>query len=129
VAAEDIRIGPASDIAPGAKRIVDVGGRSLGIYHSRTGDFFAVLNVCPHALAPICVSDLGGTMLPSEPGEYVFGMDGFVLKCPWHAWEFDVRTGDALFGTDRRRLATFPVRVEDGELIVTIQSRKAYAQA
>lgn len=117
-------IGPVEQFAEGTKELLEVGGRSIGVYHSN-GEFYAVQNLCPHALAPICVSDLTGTTLPSSPGEYVFGMDGLVLRCPWHAWEFDVRTGEALFGTDKRRLLTFPVRVENGQVIVTMRSRKS----
>ena len=115
-------VGPISELPVGAKKILELGGRSVGIYNSR-GTLYAVQNVCPHALAPICFADPSGTMLPSAPGELKYGMDGLVLRCPWHNWEYDIRTGEALFGTDRRRLATFPVTVEEGQVVVTIRPR------
>ena len=120
---EDFVVGDVADFEPGDKVIVEIGGRSVGVF--RTGDeFYAAQNMCPHALAPICLSNLSGTALPSEPGEWKYGMDGLVLRCPWHAWEFDIRTGEALSGTDRRRVATFPVKVEDGKVIVTMRPKR-----
>src|SRR6202030_1036983 len=96
---------------------------SVGIYHS-AGTFFAVQNLCPHALAPICLGKLTGTQPPCKPDEEPrWEMDGLVLRCIWHGWEFDVRNGQTLFGIDRRRLATFPVRVENDQVIVTLRPR------
>lgn len=120
---EDFVVAHIEEIPEGGKRIIEVGGRSIGVFRSN-GEFYAVQNLCPHALAPICINDLRGTHLPSEPGEYAYGMEGLVLRCPWHAWEYDVRTGEALFGTDKRRLLTFPVRVEKDKVIVTMRARR-----
>jgi nitrite reductase/ring-hydroxylating ferredoxin subunit len=112
------------DFPLGASRIVEVEGRQIGVFNSG-GQFYAINNACPHALAPICLGRLTGTMLPSAPGEdYVWGMDGLVLRCIWHGWEFDIRTGETVMGTDRRRLLTFPVEVEDGHVWVTIRAAR-----
>ena len=80
----------------------------------RTG----VLNVCPHEFAPVCLGRLGGTTLPSAPGEWVWGREGEILACPWHGWEFDLFTGACL--TDRRRLRMYEVTVEDDQIIVIV---------
>ncbi len=29
------------------------------------------------------------------PGEYRMSRPGEMLKCPWHGWEFDIRTGQS----------------------------------
>jgi nitrite reductase (NADH) small subunit len=116
-------VGRAEEFADGDKKIVDVGKRSIGVYYTN-GEFYAVLNKCPHALAPICLAPVSGTNLPSAPGEFIYGMDGFVIRCPWHQWEFDVRTGASVFGVDSRRIPTFPVRVEDGSVIITLRVRE-----
>jgi nitrite reductase/ring-hydroxylating ferredoxin subunit len=44
-----------------------------------------------------------------------------MLVCPWHGWEFDCATGqhDRLAAC---RLATFPVRVHEGEVMVDIDA-------
>jgi nitrite reductase/ring-hydroxylating ferredoxin subunit len=123
-APQDFSVGRVEEVPPGSKKIVEVGGRSVGVFNSG-GNFYAVQNLCPHALAPICLGNLSGTNMPTGPGEeFVYGMEGQVLRCIWHGWEFDVSTGQALFGTDRRRLATFPVRVEGGDVIVTMRPRR-----
>jgi nitrite reductase (NADH) small subunit len=122
-AVDEITIGAESDFDEGSHRLMDIGGRSVGIYRSN-GTFYAVQNVCAHALAPICVSPLTGTYLPSEPDVFTYGMEGLVLRCPWHTWEFDVRDGKSLFTGDQRRLKTFPVRVEDGNVIISMRVRR-----
>jgi 3-phenylpropionate/trans-cinnamate dioxygenase ferredoxin subunit len=84
-----------ADIAPGECRIVEVKRHSVGIFNVN-GEYVAVLNVCPHELAPVCRGQVSGTTLPSLPGEYRWGRDGEILACPWHGWEFDLLTGRSL---------------------------------
>jgi len=107
----------AADLPPGARHIVTIGKRSLGLFNLR-GQFIAVLNVCPHELAPVCLGRLGGTTASSMPGELKWEREGEILYCPWHGWEFDLLTGACL--TDRRRLRRFPTSVEDGMIYVDL---------
>jgi nitrite reductase/ring-hydroxylating ferredoxin subunit len=75
--------------------------------------------MCPHAGAPVCAGLVGGTTLPSGVYEYRLGCEGAILRCPWHGWEFDLRSGEHL--TDSRiRLRGFPVVEEDGQLYVLL---------
>lgn len=104
------------EIAPGDRKIVEVEGRSIGIFNVQ-GTFVAVLNVCPHELAPVCRGRVGGTTLVSAPGEYRWGREGEILACPWHGWEFDLLTGSAL-ADDRKHLRLYPVLVEDDTVFV-----------
>src|SRR5919197_5264495 len=111
-------VAAVEEIAPGERKIVEVEGRSIGIFNVH-GTFVAVLNVCPHQLAHVCRGRLGGTTLPSPPGQLRWGRDGEILACPWHGWEFDLLTGKAL-ADDRRHLRLFPVTVEDETVYVTL---------
>jgi 3-phenylpropionate/trans-cinnamate dioxygenase ferredoxin subunit len=106
-----------ADIPPGARRIVALEGRSIGVFNIH-GRYVAVLNICPHELAPVCLGRLGGTALPSAPGDWIWGREGEILACPWHGWEFDLLTGACL--TDKRRLRTYEVTVEDDQIIVMV---------
>ncbi|MCD6030142.1 MAG: 2Fe-2S ferredoxin [Thermomicrobiales bacterium] len=108
----------ASEIAPGERRLVEVKRRSIGIFNVN-GEYVAVLNVCPHELAPVCRGRLGGTTLPSAPGEYQWGRDGEILACPWHGWEFDLLTGE-LLADPRIRLRRYPVDIEDDTIFITL---------
>lgn len=103
------------EIPSGARRIVRLGERSIGIFNVHD-HYVAVLNVCPHELAPVCLGRLGGTTLPSAPGKWLWGREDEILACPWHGWEFDLFTGACL--TDRRRLRLYEVIVEDNHIIV-----------
>jgi len=101
----------ASEIAPGERKIVQVEGRSIGVFNIG-GEYFALRNVCPHQGAPLCLGQLTGTALPSRPGEYRWAREGEILVCPWHAWEFDVRTGRSVFNPHLTRVKAYDVSVE-----------------
>lgn len=111
-------VGRASELAPGERRLVEVKGHSVGLFNVN-GQYIAVLNLCPHELAPVCRGRIGGTTLTSPPGEYRWGREGEILACPWHGWEFDLQTGKAL-ADERVRLRRYPVSVEDDTIYVTV---------
>ena len=111
-------VAQASEIRPGEVKLVKVKQHAIGIFNVN-GEFVAALNVCPHELAPVCRGRLGGTTLPSAPGEYRWGREGEILACPWHGWEFDLRTGRAL-ADERIRLRLYPVTVKDDTIFITL---------
>ena len=114
-------VGKVDDFVQGRCRAVRIGGRDYLIW--RSGDqFYATRDACPHQGAPLEYAQLSGTMLPAEPKRLEYGMCDQVIRCPWHKWEFDVRTGEALFGTERRRLVTYPVSVEGDQVYLEVKS-------
>jgi 3-phenylpropionate/trans-cinnamate dioxygenase ferredoxin subunit len=115
-------VASTTEIPPGDRKIVEIAGRSIGIFNVG-GKYVAVLNVCPHELAPVCLGRVGGTTLPSPPGEYCWGREGEILACPWHGWEFDLLTGEAL-ADPRKRLRTYPVEVVDGTVYVLLRANE-----
>jgi nitrite reductase/ring-hydroxylating ferredoxin subunit len=117
---QDFVVGAVDDLLERSPVILEIGGRSIGIYRV-DGSFYAVQNVCPHALGPVCEGTVGSTFLPSRPMEWVPGLAGRVIRCPRHRWEFDLVTGESVMSIDRRRLVTFPVRVEGADLVVTMR--------
>lgn len=102
---------PVGDLPRGARKIVDAGGRSIGVFNI-DGAYFALKNVCPHQFAPLCRGNVVSRTLPSKPGEYVYGPSKEVIRCPWHGWEFDIKTGKSVFNPHRVRVKTYEVRVE-----------------
>ena len=107
------------ELPTGSRKIVEVGRLSIGIFNVN-GRLYAVRNVCPHHGAEVCLGELGGTMLPSDVGDYQYGMDDQVLQCPRHAWQFDLETGRAIHDPDRRRCRVYDVKVEDGHVLVDL---------
>jgi 3-phenylpropionate/trans-cinnamate dioxygenase ferredoxin subunit len=110
-------LGPIEEFPEGSTRILDIDGVSVGVFNV-DGVLYAVRNLCPHHGAPVCMGRISGAFIPSEPDEYVYGLQGQVLRCPWHGWEFDLKTGRCLFGVDRAAVRTYPVTVEEGQVIV-----------
>ncbi len=113
MAGTEHRVAHISEIPDDEAFITEVAGRPVGIFKV-DGELFAVRNRCPHRGAPLARGTIEGTMLPTcRPGELNYGMDNQVLKCPWHGWEFDLRTGQCLFGVSDRRATTYNVRLEN----------------
>jgi nitrite reductase/ring-hydroxylating ferredoxin subunit len=44
---------------------------------------------------------------------------GEVVVCPWHQWEYNVRTGENV-GDSSLRVATYPVQVEAGDIKIAV---------
>ena len=105
------------EIGPGERKIVEIGGRSIGLFNVN-GEYRAVLNLCPHAFAPICQGFVRGTTASSQPGTYRWHKEGQILACPWHGWEFDLLTGECT--VDHRRLHFFQVEVVEGAIVVLV---------
>ena len=46
----------------------------------------------------------------------ICGDEGEILRCPWHGWEFDLRSGAALFDS-KLQVRIYAVEVRDGSLL------------
>ena len=100
--AEFIRAIAVSDLAPGQCTEASVGGAPVAIYNV-DGTFYATTNTCLHRGGP-----LGQGML-----------DGTAVMCPWHAWSWDVTTGDNVANAELK-IPTYEVKVEDGHVLVKV---------
>ena len=103
-----------AEIPLGGRKIVEVAGRSIGVFNVG-GEFLALRNRCPHQGGPLCEGGLSGLLEASTPGEYRYSRPGEMLRCPWHGWEFDLRTGQSWFDPARTRVRSYPVSVESGQ--------------
>jgi 3-phenylpropionate/trans-cinnamate dioxygenase ferredoxin subunit len=115
----DHDLGSVDEWQPGDRRRVDVGGRAICVVRT-TDAYFAINDTCPHYGASLSLGTVGGTMLPSAPQSYEYGMEEGVIRCPWHGWEFELETGAALFNPDGMSVRTYPVRVVDDRVVVDI---------
>jgi len=127
-AVTDVDAGPVEAFVNETRVFIELGGREVGVIRTPAGAFHAVLNVCPHQGGPVCRGHVGGTMLPAAPGTLSYGLEDRVIACPWHGWEFDLHTGEALFGVSTKRLLTFPVTVRDGRVWVSPKPRRTARQ-
>lgn len=67
------------------------------------GEVFAVDGKCPHMACPL----------------YSGALDGHMLTCPCHDWQFDIRSGQFLDAPEIK-LVLYPVKSEDGKLFVSL---------
>jgi nitrite reductase (NADH) small subunit len=90
-----------SDLAPGTAKLVAVDGKDIALFNV-DGTFYALDNECPHRGGPLGEGDL----------------EGCIVTCPWHAWQYDVRTGESI--TDDLKVARYDVKVEGGDVLVAL---------
>jgi nitrite reductase/ring-hydroxylating ferredoxin subunit len=122
-ASRKVRVGAVEDFVEGKFALLTVESRQIGIIRLPSGTFRAVLNSCPHKGAPVCKGLVGGTWLPSSPGELKFDRGGEVLICPWHGFEYDLVSGEELYQDRPTRLRMYPTSVDNGELMIEISTR------
>ena len=95
---ESVCVARVSEIPPGTGKEVVVGDRLLAVYQV-DGEFYAIDGICPHAGGPLGKGEL----------------QGCIVTCPWHGWQFDVTTGRHQL-TPRIQQGTLPAVVENGEV-------------
>ncbi len=122
-----VDVGAVNDFADQRVRVVEVGRRQIGIVRWQDA-FYAVSNVCTHQRGPLCQGVLSAHLHAAEPGDLTLDRAVPLIACPWHGWEFDVRTGQAILDP-KLRVRTFPVRVADGRVMVDIEGKRAAAPA
>lgn len=111
-------VAASNDIKPGEHKVAVIGKQSIGVFHI-DGEYYAISNYCPHQGAELCKGAVGGTNLHSRVYEYEYGRDREIIRCPWHRWEFDIKTGKSLFD-DKVRVRCYHVKEEDGEVKIVL---------
>lgn len=109
-------VGRVDEFEEGQHVVVDVNGRSIGVFRYE-GEFYALLNRCPHQGGPLCVGAFGPTIEADGVGGMRLDADRAMVSCPWHGWEFDIRDGQSYCDPGRFRVKAFPVSVEGGEAV------------
>jgi nitrite reductase/ring-hydroxylating ferredoxin subunit len=110
-------VAAVSELPPGSRKLVHVKGRPIAVFNIG-GEFFGLLNRCPHQGGSLCDGVLTGLLESPQPGQYIYTRKGEILRCPWHGWEFDIRTGQSYCDPERIRAKAYPVDVEPGKTVV-----------
>ena len=74
--ADFTRVAGTAEVAPGNGIVVEVNGQSIAVFNVE-GTYYAIDNTCAHRGGPLGEGEL----------------EGDVVTCPWHAWQFNVKTG------------------------------------
>jgi nitrite reductase/ring-hydroxylating ferredoxin subunit len=119
----DVNIGPASSFADPGRKIIGFERFEVGVF-KLDGEFFAYLNHCPHMGGPVCqgkmIAKVEEIIADDRTSKgMAFSKTKLNVICPWHGFEFDVRTG-VHPGNVRAQLRKMAVRVDGGDVIVTV---------
>jgi nitrite reductase/ring-hydroxylating ferredoxin subunit len=101
------------EIPPGGRKLVEVKGRAIVIFNVG-GEYFALNNRCPHKGGSLYQGRLTGLVESTEPGSYRYSRRGEIIRCPWHGWEFDIRTGRSRCDPQTLRARNYAVSVQPG---------------
>jgi 3-phenylpropionate/trans-cinnamate dioxygenase ferredoxin subunit len=110
-------VAAVSEIPPGARKLVEVSGRAIVVFNLG-GELFALSNRCPHRGGDLSKGLLTGLVLSEEPGEYNYIRPGEIIRCPWHSWEFDIRTGKSWCDPEKVHARRYGVSVEKGARLI-----------
>ena len=116
-------VAKSSEIVEGGRIVVEVAETTVGVFRVE-GRLYAYENTCPHQGGPVCQ----GLLIPrvEEKLNAAMGMEGFRfdeadprLVCPWHGFEFSLKTG-CHPGKAEIRLTQVEVSEEEGEVYVGV---------
>ena len=99
--ADFVKVASASDVPPGEMTVVDLDGVEI-VVANLGGEFVAFQNECPHRGGPL--------------GEGL--LSGGVVECPFHAGQFDARTGEVISPPPTESIRTYAVQVDGGDIKV-----------
>ncbi len=97
-----VRVGAEADLPPGQGKTVNAAGTEIALFNVG-GKFFAIGNACCHRGGPLGEGDLEGT----------------VVTCPWHGWQFETTTGVSLHDVDAC-VPAYPTDIREGEIFVEL---------
>ena len=96
-----IDIGHIDDIPLRGARIVKTAVGCVAVFRTAEEEVFAASNSCPHKGGPLSEGIVHGKS----------------VTCPLHNWVFSLKTGEAQ-GADEGRIATYPIRLDAGRLLL-----------
>ena len=91
-----------------------LGNHSVGAT-IQEGKPIVLLNYCPHAGAPICKGKIVPTLMVVQPEE-----NHLVLRCPWHGWEFNMKSGGTSKFHSNLRLPKLQYEIENDSIYIWI---------
>jgi nitrite reductase/ring-hydroxylating ferredoxin subunit len=99
---EFVRVTGTTDVKSGQGIVVEVNGKILAVFNV-DGAFHAIDNTCIHRGGPLGEGDL----------------EGSVVTCPWHGWQYDVITG-ACVANPAATVERYEVKVEGTDVKVLL---------
>mgnify|MGYP002526016454 CR=1 FL=1 len=105
-------------IPDGTMQAVRVGRRNL-LMVRQGHQVYALRNICAHQGARISEGVLTSTRRRGHVGEYVEEKAGRIIRCPWHNWEYNVKTGVSV-NNPSACVASYPVTIDGNEVRIDL---------
>ncbi|NVO25327.1 nitrite reductase small subunit NirD [Donghicola mangrovi] len=105
-------IGALNDIPLRGARIVKTVAGCIAVFRTAEEEVFATSNTCAHKGGPLAEGIVHGKS----------------VTCPLHNWVYSLETGEAQ-GADEGQIATYPIRIEDGRLLLDVSTVAARSAA
>ena len=96
------KVATKTDIPLGTGKVVEVGGKTIAVFNCE-GAFYAIDNTCKHRGGPLGEGSVSGT----------------TVTCPWHGWEYDVRSGECTMDHSIT-VQRFEVTVQGDDLLLNV---------
>lgn len=109
-------VAAVGEIPVGGHKVVNPAGREICVFNVN-GEHLALINRCPHEGAALNYGPVLGCFTSKRPGEYSLTRPGEMLRCPWHGWEFDIRTGQSWCEPDKIAVRQYPVEATSGQAL------------
>jgi nitrite reductase/ring-hydroxylating ferredoxin subunit len=100
--AQFVKLATLAELPPGGAKEVEHEGRVYALFNVG-GRVLAVDGICPHQ---------GGPLADGQ-------VEGLIVTCPWHGWQFDLENGTMPSGA-RIKQAVFEVKVEGDDVLVAV---------
>jgi nitrite reductase (NADH) small subunit len=128
----EVIIGSVSEFADPGRKIIGFEGFEVAVF-KLDGEFFAYLNQCPHMGGPACqgkmIAKVEEIIAEDRTSKgMAFSKTKLHVVCPWHGFEFDIRTG-VHPGNPRARLRKIDVATSNGEVMISIPDARERAPA
>lgn len=102
---EFIKVCSTTDLPNNSQKIVQVGPQKVALFHYNN-EITAIANACLHKAGP-----LGLGLVENK-------YDGTYVTCPWHGWEYNIKTGSAPPGYKDQQ-AVYEVKVDGDNVMVS----------
>jgi nitrite reductase/ring-hydroxylating ferredoxin subunit len=116
-------VGRLDEFAEGGRKVVSCDGVEIGVFMV-DGTLYAWYNNCAHMRGPICQGRIYKRVVEPVADDHTtrmldFSQEHTHIVCPWHGYEFDLKTGQHP-GSARHRLRKAKLEITDGEVYVVL---------
>jgi len=99
---EFVRVAGTTEVKPGCGIVAEVQGKALAVFNIG-GTFYAIDNTCVHRGGPLGEGDV----------------EGSIVTCPWHGWQYDVTTGTCV-ANPAAQVERYEVKIEGADVKVLL---------